>query len=65
MRTWEYRIIDSNDVKSEGLLKGRSRAGVETYLNALGDEGWEVINLDWRELESRMSFSGLAKREKL
>jgi len=65
MRTWEYRIIDSNDVKSEGLLKGRSRTSLEAYLNELGDEGWEIVNLDWRELESRMSFSGLAKREKL
>ena len=64
MTKWEYRILDSKEVASEGWLKGKSRQAVESYLNELGGQGWEVINLDWRELETRASFTGVAKREK-
>ncbi|HUT77290.1 MAG TPA: hypothetical protein VM285_06375 [Polyangia bacterium] len=64
MKTWEYRVIDSNDVAREGLFTGRSREAIEGYLNGLGAEGWEVVNVDFRELESRSSFTGVAKRAK-
>ena len=64
MKQWEYRLIDSNDVKSEGILRGRSREAIEQYLNELGAEGWEIITLDWNPLEGRKSFSGVAKRPK-
>lgn len=64
MKRWEYRIVDSNDVAREGLLRGRSREAVERYLGELGDAGWEIVNVDFRELESRSSFTGIAKREK-
>ncbi|MBI4483867.1 MAG: DUF4177 domain-containing protein [Acidobacteria bacterium] len=63
MRKWEYRIVDSEDVESEGLLKGRSREALEAYLNKLGAEGWELINVDALELEGRREFVGVAKRE--
>ena len=62
MTQWEYRIIDSQEIAREGLFRGRSREAVETFLNHLGGEGWEVINMDWREFEGRMSFTGVAKR---
>ena len=64
MRTWEYKIIDSHDVPREGTLRGRSREALEEYLNQLGADGWEVVNIDALELESRMNFFGIAKREK-
>jgi len=63
MRRWEYRIVDSNDVPGGGLFKGKERAAVEAYLNALGAEGWEMVNLDFREFESRLEFTGVARRE--
>jgi hypothetical protein len=63
MRTWEYRIIDSHDVPGEGMLKGKSREALEAYLNQLGEDGWEVVNIDFNELEGRRSFVGIAKRE--
>ena len=63
MRRFEYKIIDSKDVASAGVFKGRQRADVETYLCTLGEDGWEIINMDFRELEGRLEFSGVAKRE--
>lgn len=64
MQKWEYKIIDSKDVSREGIFQGRSREKIEEYLNNLGEEGWEIINIDGYELESRTSFIGIAKREK-
>jgi hypothetical protein len=62
MTQWEYRIVDSQEIAREGLFRGRSREAIETFLNNLGREGWEIINMDWREFEGRMSFTGVAKR---
>jgi len=45
-------------------IAGPSRDDVEKYLNVLGSRGWEIVNLDFRELESRGFFTGAAKREK-
>lgn len=64
MRTWEYKIIDSHDVPREGILMRKSREALEAYLNQLGADGWEVVNIDSLELEGRKSFVGIAKREK-
>jgi len=63
MTKWEYKIVDSKDVSGGGILKGKDRADVEAYLNGLGMDGWEIINLDFNELENRFEFSGVAKRE--
>ncbi len=63
MRKFEYKIIDSKDVASAGLFKGRQRADVEAYLCTLGEDGWEIINMDFRELEGRLEFAGVAKRQ--
>ncbi len=63
MRKFEYKIIDSRDVASAGVFKGRQRADVEAYLCTLGEDGWEIINMDFRELEGRLEFSGVAKRQ--
>ncbi|MCC5849785.1 MAG: DUF4177 domain-containing protein [Verrucomicrobia bacterium] len=64
MRKWEYKIVDSNDVPSDGVFKGRNRAALEAYLNQLGAEGWELVNIDFLELEGRREFVGVAKRER-
>ena len=45
-----------------GIFRGKSRDNVEEYLNAAGREGWEMVNMDFRELEGRTSFVGIAKR---
>lgn len=63
MKKWEYIVLDSKDIPRAGILKGRDRAGVEKYLNDLGREGWELVNIDFRELESRFEFTGVAKKE--
>ena len=63
MKKWEYKIVDSSDVPRAGILKGRDRSDVETYLNNLGQQGWELVNADFRELEHRFDFTGVAKRE--
>ena len=64
MTKWEYKIVDSRDIKRDGLFKGRTRESVERYLSELGEQGWELINVDFRELEGRDSFTGIAKRPK-
>ena len=65
MKRWEYKIIDSRDIKHEGMMMGRTRESIERYFNELGDAGWEIVNLDFNDLEDRLSaFIGIAKREK-
>ena len=63
MRKWEYKLVDSTDVPAEGIFKGRNRLALEAYLNQLGAQGWELINVDSRQLEGRNDFVGVAKRE--
>jgi len=63
MKKWEYKIVDSKDVPGGGVFEGKDRQEIEAYLNQLGQDGWQIINLDFRELENRFEFSGVAKRE--
>ena len=64
MRRWEYKLISANDVAGEGGFKGKSREVVESYLNNLGQEGWEVINVDFPDgYENPTRFSAAARRE--
>lgn len=63
MKKFEYKIIDSADVKSAGLFKGRKREDVESYLCSLGAQGWELVNVDFRELEGALEFAGVMKRD--
>ena len=62
MRRWEYLLIDSSEVEPRGVLRKRDPEELEVYLNELGREGWEIVALDFNEIESRKSFSGVAKR---
>jgi hypothetical protein len=63
MKKWEYIIIDSLDMQRRLSLKRPNREQLEEYLNVLGSKGWEVVNLDFNEVDSRYSFVGLVKRE--
>ncbi len=65
---WEYMIVDSAKAQSRGFSKSRTIEDVEQYLNALGQEGWEIIDLDF-QMDPTMPggpthFHGLAKRAK-
>lgn len=64
MKKWEYMIVDSQEIPGGGIFKGKDRSDINNFLNKLGEEGWEIINLDFRELERRSEFTGVAKREK-
>lgn len=62
---WEYKLLTSKDAESSGFMKSRGREEVEAYLNELGAEGWEIVDLDFVSMEGSIgltSFSGLAKR---
>ena len=63
MSKFKYKIIDTHDVESAGMFKGRKREDIEAYLNALGAEGWELVNVDFRELEGGSEFAGVIKKE--
>ncbi|GAA6152067.1 DUF4177 domain-containing protein [Pseudoteredinibacter isoporae] len=65
---WEYKIIDSEKAEKGGFLSGRTIQQAEDYLNKLGAEGWEIIDLDFR-MDPTMPggpthFHGVAKRPK-
>jgi hypothetical protein len=65
MKKWEYKIIDTKDVPGGEILKGKSRDAIEAYLNELGGQGWEIVNLDALELQGHhLTFLGVAKRER-
>ncbi len=65
MQKWEYLILDSIDMEKRLSLKGANREELEKYIDVLGSRGWEIVNLDFRELfDKRGSFSGVAKRAK-
>jgi hypothetical protein len=57
---WEYKFIDSDDVARAGAFKARTTEDIETYFNALGREGWEIIALDFSDIKT--VFYGVAKR---
>lgn len=63
MKKYQYKVIDTNDVASAGLFKGRKREDVEAYLTSLGAQGWELVNVDFRELEGGLEFAGIMKKE--
>ena len=63
MNKYEYKIVDTRDVGTAGVFKGRKREDIETYLNSLGAEGWQMVNADFRELEGGFEFAGIMKKE--
>jgi len=63
MTKYKYKIVDTRDVESAGLFKGKKREDLEAYLNSVGAEGWELVNVDFRELEGGLEFAGVMKKE--
>lgn len=63
MQNWEYKFLSTADLEKRGfLLKRVEPAEVEKYLNSLGREGWEIINLDFIDTTAFIDFRGIAKR---
>ena len=63
MKKFSYKVIDSKDVTSAGIFKGRKREDIESYLNGLGEACWELFNVYFREQEGAMEFAGVMKKE--
>lgn len=62
IQQYEYKLIDTRDVEREGIFKKRNREDLEDYINAFGQQGWELVAADFRELEGGVEFSGVMKR---
>jgi hypothetical protein len=52
---WEYRVVTFG-----GALRSAKDEQMESELNALGEEGWEVVGLTKRESTYRITL--IAKR---
>lgn len=64
-RRWEYKLISTNDVPGGGILGIKDRDAVEAYLNQLGNEGWEIVGIDFTDTaQSPSFFQALARRER-
>ncbi len=46
-----------------GIFRGKKFDEIEKYLNEMGKDGWEIINLDFNDVTGQMDFVGVAKRE--
>ncbi|HYH09795.1 MAG TPA: hypothetical protein VEK11_22290 [Thermoanaerobaculia bacterium] len=44
---WEYELFSSTDVSTGSWFKQPSREAILNHLNALGAEGWEMINVQF------------------
>ena len=69
MAKWEYILINSKNLpEAEKSMFKQSKVTLEEaqrYLNKLGDEGWEIIDLDFDFLIHHTgAFVGVAKRQK-
>lgn len=70
MDKWEYKLIDSKKLAETDKMmffsqKKISLKEAEMYLNTLGDNGWEIIDLDFDFLvHDTGAFVGVAKRKK-
>lgn len=62
MKRWEYKVIDSTNIAG-GIFRGKKFREIEKFLNGLGQEGWEIVNLDFNDVTGQMDFVGVAKRE--
>lgn len=69
MDKWEYLLMDSKKLESaQGGFFSQKKVTLDeaqNYLNHLGDEGWEIIDLDFDFLvHDTGAFVGVAKRKK-
>jgi len=65
VRRWEYKLISTQDLPGGGFFGVKEREAVEAYLNQLGDEGWEIVGIDFTDtMQSPSFFQALARRER-
>ncbi|MEL7497602.1 MAG: DUF4177 domain-containing protein [Planctomycetota bacterium] len=64
MANWEYKVITTDDLEKRGFFKSVKQEEVESYFNSLGDEGWEIVNVDFTDTTAFIDFRGVAKRPK-
>ena len=69
MQKWEYLLLDSKKLESaEGGLFKQKKVSIDEaqkYLNSLGEQGWEIIDIDFDFLiHDTGAFVGVAKRPK-
>lgn len=65
MTKWEYKFLTAEDLEKRGfLIKSVEPEQIESYFNALGDEGWELITVDFIDTTAFINFRGVAKRPK-
>lgn len=69
MDRWEYLLLDSKKLPSAdgGILKPKKVTfeDAQAYLNKLGAEGWEIIDIDFDFLiHDTGAFVGVAKRKR-
>jgi hypothetical protein len=62
LKKWEYKVVDSTQV-SGGIFRGKKFQETEKFFNQLGQEGWEIINIDFNDVTGQMDFVGVVKRE--
>ena len=62
MPKWEYRLLDSRALEGGSTFKGKTREAVEAHLNALGEVGWEIITVSFKDIQRGYEFVGLARR---
>jgi hypothetical protein len=70
MEKWEYKLLDSKTLpEAEKSMFKQTKVTIgeaEAYLNKLGAEGWEIIDIDFDFLiHDTGAFVGVAKRKKL
>jgi hypothetical protein len=66
-RRWEYKLISTRDLPGGGFMgvKEREREAVENHLNELGNQGWEIVGIDFFDsMQSASFFQALARRER-
>ena len=56
-KQFAYKIISS------ASLKKHDTEAVEKHLNALGNEGWDLVTIDMKDTGKGISFLGLMKRK--
>ncbi len=65
MTKWEYKYLNAADLEKRGfLIKSVEPGQIESYFNSLGNEGWEVVNIDFIDTTAFIDFRGIAKRPK-
>jgi len=62
MTKWEYKFITTDDLEKRGFFKSVKQDEVEKYFNALGEDGWEIINVDFTDTTAFIDFRGVARR---